>query len=148
MNSKKLILIVIFSQFAIFILSSSMLAAEQEDTKVIRLQYANLYINNIIKDDRFSNTCYVYIMLNYIHPTFKFKSDCTSYRINVSKKKYYKLGGFEYDENMCTGKSMRYEIMNWRDEEFFSNPDKWLDLDNDPIAQKIYEKIKNKNQCK
>jgi hypothetical protein len=139
------IAVIVFTQLVLLSHISAILADGTNVIAIIHLSDANLHILNIT-NDTISNTYDVEIMLDYNRPVahYDYKSDCTSYRINIIKKKYYKFGGFEYSDNLCSGKSMHYEsdhTLNWCNDEFFNNPDKWPNLDDDLIAKEIYKYI-------
>jgi hypothetical protein len=104
-----------------------------------------LYIKSF-EYDKTTNTFKVKITLDYsVIVQQRYKSDETGYYIDMPKHKYYKLGGFEYDGNMCSGKPMHYEseyTISYRDNHL-DNHDLWPSIEKDNIAQILYKYLKS-----
>jgi len=103
-----------------------------------------LHINGFDKG-KYESTCHVKILIDYnIIVDSRYKSDSTSYDINISNGKYFKYGGFEYNEN---GKTMHYEsqhTLSYRDD-LIDRPDSWPSVKDDYIAGEIYNYLKINN---
>ena len=137
--------IILFTAITInFMFTVLSVSAQNDAVANIVIKDGILHINSFDRG-RYESTCHVQVLIEYnVMVENRYKSDSTAYNINILTGKYYKYGGFEYNENE---KPMHYESqhsLSHRDN-LIERPDSWPSVQGDNVAKEIYNYLKINN---